>query len=121
MSGNRFLDKGRFASSLDLANFTDYRAYLLEFYRLRKTQWPGYSYRILAARLDMDVSHVHRILNGRIHLPVACVPRVADALGLDAKASRLLLGMVLEGRRKIPTARRISPLPAVVARNAVVQ
>jgi len=80
--------------------FRDYRDYLLEHYQWRKRLNPWYSYRILASRLGMDVSHVYRILNGRIHLATDAVPRVVKHLGLEGEAANGFASSVMEARRR---------------------
>lgn len=61
----------------------DYRDFLADYFRWRKSENRRFSYRVLATRLDLDVAHVHRILNKRRHLSVRAVPRVGEVLGLD--------------------------------------
>lgn len=90
-----------------IGDFRDYRAYLLEHYHWRKQRQPWYSYRILATRLEMDVSHVYRILKGRIHLSPEVVPRVVKLLGLEGDAAEGFEHLVTVGRRhRYDVARR---------------
>jgi len=67
-----------------LDGFQDYRDYLLEYYRWRKQANGRYSYRLLASRLGMDVSQVHRILHRRIHMPLKSIPNFVRVLGIES-------------------------------------
>ena len=87
--------------------FCDYRDFLLEHYQWRKQRNPWYSYRILATRLEMDVSQVYRILKGQIHLSPEVVPRVVKLLGLEGDAAEGFEHLVTVGRRhRYDVARR---------------
>jgi plasmid maintenance system antidote protein VapI len=77
-----------------LEEFQDYRTWLRALYLWRKQVNPKYSYRLLAAKLGMDVSFVHRILNGRSHLSRGLAPRIAALLGLDGDLAKRFVGMV---------------------------
>jgi uncharacterized protein (TIGR02147 family) len=81
-----------------LSEFLDYREYLAEYYRWRKSENPRFSYRVLAARLDMNVSQLYRILNKRLHLPYTHLAKVCEALGLDEKGSSHFELLVKYGR-----------------------
>lgn len=72
----------------DVMDFLDYREYLGEFYRWRKTENSFFSYRAFAMRLRMDVSQIHRIVNGTQHLPYNSIQRTALVLGLGDRESR---------------------------------
>lgn len=61
----------------------DYREFLLELFLRNKRMNRRHSYRFFAAMLGMDGGHVHRILNGKKHLPLKSVPRVVERLKLD--------------------------------------
>lgn len=68
----------------------DYRSFLLECYHRNKRTNPRHSYRFLAAKLGMDVAHLHRILNGEKHLPSKYLPRIVERFGIgDEVAERL--------------------------------
>jgi len=73
----------------------DYREFLLELFLWNKRMNSRYSYRFLAARLGMDSAHVHRILNGKKHLPLKAVPKVVERLKIDPEAARMLTGQVM--------------------------
>lgn len=72
----------------DVMDFLDYREYLGEFYRWRKSENSFFSYRAFAMRLHMDVSQIHRIVNGTQHLPYSAIQRTAQVLGLGERESR---------------------------------
>lgn len=70
-----------------LSEFLDYREYLADFYKWRKSENPRFSYRVMAARLNMNVSQLYRILNKNLHLPYSHLARACEALGLDEKGA----------------------------------
>jgi len=90
-----------FGTEMPLADFADYRDYLLEFYQWKRRENPRYSYRLLAAKLGMDHSYVHRLLHRKQHLSQASVARVCKVLGLDSVASDRFAGMVRSGRLRL--------------------
>ncbi len=63
----------------------DYRDLLLEFYQNRKEDNPLYSYRMMAARINLDSSQLYRVLHKKQHLPLNCIPRVKDLLSLKGR------------------------------------
>lgn len=78
-----------------IAEGQDYREFLLALFLWNKQLNSRHSYRFLAARLAMDVGHVHRILNGKKHLPLKSVPKVVERLKLDPEAARMLTRQVM--------------------------
>lgn len=89
-----------FGRETPLVDFDDYRDYLLEFYRWKRRDNPRYSYRLLAAKLGMDHSYVHRLVHRKQHLSEASVARVCKVLGLDPPASDLFAALVRAGRSR---------------------
>lgn len=89
-------------SMLNPQEFLDYRRFLLEFYRMKCEANPHFSYRLLASKLGMDTSQLHRILNGKLHLPLDAIPRVAAYLELDTESTQLFERRVRWGRASLP-------------------
>lgn len=80
----------------------DYREFLLELFLWNKRMNRRHSYRFFAAKLGMDAAHVHRILNGKKHLPLKSVPRVVERLKLDPEAAQMLIGKVEVAQGRSP-------------------
>lgn len=78
----------------------DYRSFLLECYHRNKQTNPGHSYRFLAAKLGMDVAHLHRILNGEKHLPSKYLPRIVERFGIEGETAERLAEQVGRVRRR---------------------
>jgi uncharacterized protein (TIGR02147 family) len=53
-------------------DYVDYRLYLRDYFEERKSSDRRYSYRELAEAMQIDTSNVHKILNGKAHLPARC-------------------------------------------------
>lgn len=58
----------------DLFAFSDYREFLKAHYEHRRKLQPAFSYRFMAARLDIDAGQLAHILQGRLHLPQRALP-----------------------------------------------
>lgn len=78
-----------------IAEGQDYREFLLALFLWNKQLNSRHSYRFLASRLAMDVGHVHRILNGKKHLPLKSIPKVVERLKLDPEAAQMLTRQVM--------------------------
>ena len=101
-----------------LSEFLDYREYLAEFYKWRKSENRRFSYRVLASRLDMNVSQLYRILNKRLHLPYTHLAKVCEALGLDEKGASHFELLVKYGRTH-SKKERLNLIEQILARREV--
>lgn len=101
-----------------LSEFLDYREYLAEFYKWRKSENRRFSYRVLAGRLDMNVSQLYRILNKRLHLPYTHLAKVCEALGLDEKGASHFELLVKYGRTH-SKKERLNLIEQILARREV--
>lgn len=63
----------------------DYRDLLQAAYQRRKSDNPLYSYRVMASRMGLHVSHLYRVLHGGLHLTPDKVPQACDFLGLQGR------------------------------------
>lgn len=63
----------------------DYRDLLLAAYERRKSDNPVYSYRLMARKLGLHVSHLYRVLHKDLHLTTEKIPQVCDFLGLHGR------------------------------------
>lgn len=84
----------------NVMEFLDYREYLGEFYRWRKAENAFFSYRAFALRLHMDVSQIHRIVNGAQHLPYGAIQRTCQVLGLGEREARYFEMLVKYARSR---------------------
>jgi uncharacterized protein (TIGR02147 family) len=69
----------------DLGDTLDYRDLLLAAYEQRKADNPLYSYRLMAGKLGLNVSHLYRILRKDLHLTLDKVPAAYDLLRLQGR------------------------------------
>lgn len=80
---------------IDIVDYTDYRAFLREFFEEKKRTSPFLSFRYLGSRLNIDPSQLLKIVQGQLHLSRAKVESVIQYCKLNSKESeyfRLLVG-----------------------------
>ena len=66
---------GRYNTGVsEITDTLDYRDLLQEAYEQRKADNPLYSYRLMAGKLGLNVSHLYRILRKDLHLSLDKVP-----------------------------------------------
>ena len=108
-------------SGPDLFSFTDYREYLKAHYEHRRGIQPAFSYRFMAARLDIDAGQLAHILQGRLHLPQRALPATLKLCKLGSLESAYFEELLRLGRSRTEEERercreRLSALRAVVPR-----
>lgn len=97
---------GRIRYMDSLYDVTDYRDLLKTYYERRKEQMPLYSYRMMGSKLELDASHLFRILQKEQHLPPRCVPLAKDILGLAGRAGEYFELLIAAGRTRAPQKRK---------------
>jgi uncharacterized protein (TIGR02147 family) len=78
----------------------DYRDLLQRAYDLRKADNPLYSYRLMAGKLVLNVSHLYRILHKDLHLTLDKVPAACDLLKLQGRDAEHFELLVQYGRAR---------------------
>jgi len=74
--------------------YLDYRTWLKEAYEARKQESAFFSYRFMAARLEIDAGQLVKILQGKLHMPERGLPRVAKLFALDGRDADYFLELV---------------------------
>lgn len=84
------------AQSLNIYAFTDYRAYLKAFYRMKKRSKRGYSYRAfaMAAGLSSE-NHLWQVITGRRSLSNGSIRKFAKGLRLKKHEAEFFENLVL--------------------------
>ena len=85
--------------------YMDYRKYLKDAFEERKLADSSLSYRNLADSLGLDGSNLHKILQGRSHLPARCQSRVLKFLGLGNREAEYFLLLTAYARERGAKAR----------------
>lgn len=88
------------SSLLDIYQYTDYRAFLRDWFEQSKVQSPHVSYRYLARRTDVDAGYLARVFQGSKHLSDTAVERFIQLLGLGSKEQRYFAEMVRFGKAR---------------------
>lgn len=70
---------------MDVLAYTDYRAFLRDFYENRKESNPIWSYRFIALRLEVDPGQLVKILQGKLHLPQRAIGSAIKLCGLEGR------------------------------------
>lgn len=83
----------------------DYRDLLQSAYVQRKTDNPLYSYRLMAGKLGLNVSHLYRILRKDLHITLDKVPAVCDLLRLQGRDAEHFALLVQYGRARSERSR----------------
>jgi len=78
----------------------DYRDLLQAAYETRKADNPLYSYRLMAGKLGLNVSHLYRILRKDLHLSPDKVPATCDLLRLKGRKAEHFELLVQYGRAR---------------------
>lgn len=79
---------------VDIYQYTDYRAYLKDWYELSKKRESYVSYRYISRRTGVDAGYLARVLQGNKHLAERSLEAFSKMLQLDEQESRYLLTMV---------------------------
>ncbi len=66
-------------------DYTDYRAFLSDFYRDHKKRASHFSIRYMASKVGVDPAHVARILYGKRHVSAENIVRFMDLCGLNTR------------------------------------
>ena len=85
---------------LNIDEISDYRDLLKNYYVQKKLDMPLYSYKMLGQKLELDTSHVFRILNKVHHLPNRCIPLAKELLGLKGRSAELFEILVAASKAK---------------------
>lgn len=70
---------------MDILGYTDYRAFLRDFYENRKESNPIWSYRFMSTRLEVDPGQLVKILQGKLHLPQRALGAAIRLCGLEGR------------------------------------
>ena len=84
----------------DSIDTLDYRDLLQGAYEARKADNPLYSYRLMAGKLGLNVSHLYRILRKDLHLSPDKVPATCDLLKLKGREAEHFELLVQYGRAR---------------------
>lgn len=89
----------------DIAQYTDYRRFLQDYYREHKKRSPSFSYQTLAQRAGLkSKGFLHNVLKGKRSLTPANVIGLAQAMRLSVTETEYLEAMV--GLNNVTTARQ---------------
>lgn len=92
----------------DVGRYTDYRAFLRAAIAYQKSLDPAFSYAVLAERAGFRAkSYLKHVADGARNLAVASAPEVAEALGLDARETRIFQVMVALGGARSDAEREL--------------
>jgi len=84
----------------DLFSSADYRQFLRTYYEFRRAEQPGFSYRFMAARLEIDPGQLVRILQGRLHLPQRALAATLRLCKFTAREAAFFEELVRLGRSR---------------------
>lgn len=91
----------------DLFSFTDYREFLRRHYEFRRSRQSTFSYRFMAARLEVDPGQLAHILQGKLHLPQRALAATLKLCRFDSREAAFFEELVRLGRcRKAEDAAR---------------
>src|SRR5687768_6011247 len=83
-------------------DYLNYHAFLKAFYELRKNRNTFFSYRYLGKALSLDAGFLVKVLQGKLALPVKCLPPLVKLCGFQGREADYLREMVHYGRAKTP-------------------
>ena len=83
-----------------LFEYFDYQQWLRDYYEHRKERHRYFSYRYMSAKTGIDPAFLVKVLQGKVHLTLKSVPRIADLCSLDAREAGYFEYLVRYGRAK---------------------
>lgn len=83
-------------------DYLNYHAFLKAFYEMRKARNAFFSYRYLGKVLNLDAGFLVKVLQGKLALPVKCLPPLVKLCGFQGREADYLRELVLYGRAKTP-------------------
>ena len=87
---------------LNIAEISDYRDLLKNYYTQRKLDLPLYSYKMMGQKLGLETSQVFRVLNKELHLPTRSIPLAKDLLDLKGRNGEIFEILVAASKTKSP-------------------
>lgn len=113
-------DKGKL-SRPEIFRYTEYRAFLRDFYLFKKEASPAFSHRYLADKVGFDAGHFSKILSGKRNLTPSMVLKFVDIFRLNRKEREYFQILVLATHAKVPGNRmellaRLRPLRPKLAK-----
>ena len=84
----------------DLYQYTDYRAFLRDWFAHAKETSPAMSYRFLAKRLNIDPGFLVHIVQGNKHLAEKNIAPLAHIMGLGKRETAYFARLVLFGKAR---------------------
>lgn len=84
----------------DLFDFLDYRQYLREAFEERKVSKSAFSYRMLADKIGLHASQIHRVLARQSHIAPDQIDAFAKAFGLRGVKARYFECLVRHAKAK---------------------
>lgn len=83
-------------------DYLNYHAFLKVLYDFRKARNPYFSYRYLGKVLGLDAGFLVKVLQGKLALPIKCLPALTKLCGYGGREAEYLKALVLYGRAKTP-------------------
>jgi uncharacterized protein (TIGR02147 family) len=80
--------------------YLDYRTWLKDAYEARKLESGIFSYRFMAGRLEVDAGQLVKILQGKLHMPVRAIPKVAKLFSLEGREADYFQELVVFTRSR---------------------
>ncbi len=81
--------------AINIFDYTDYRRYLADYYKLQKVINPVFSYRFFARRADIKSSGLYKeLVDGKRNLTRALIEKFSSALGHTKRECEYFQGMV---------------------------
>jgi uncharacterized protein (TIGR02147 family) len=82
-------------------DYSDYRAYLADFYQENKAQNPGFSYRFMAQHVGFkSAGHFTKIIQGKANISVSLALRFAEFFKFNKKQTEYFQSLVLYNQAK---------------------
>ncbi len=85
---------------ISVFSFIDYRAFLQSYQEARKADKDWYSVRYMAGKIEMDPGQFVKVLQGKLHMPLARLPAVSKLCRFDSREEAYFETLVRLGRAK---------------------
>jgi uncharacterized protein (TIGR02147 family) len=92
---------------INLFEYLDYREFLRDYYKERKSEKPFFSYRFIGSRVGMDSSYVIKVLQGALHIARNKIDAFIRLLDLNEKEAEYFATLVQFCRAKGERERKL--------------
>lgn len=90
----------------DIYNYLDYREFLSDFYKLKKSSSSNYSLRVMGRLTEIDPSYLAKVMSGKLHISPRSIPVIASYMDFDPHQTEYFENLVLFNKARSEEEKR---------------